>query len=378
MKPKKAAGPDGIPSDFLRALPDEALPHLLRFINRSWEAGELPKAWLRAFIRPLHKSGKDATLPSSHRPIWLTSVIAKLAEKMVQMRLLFYTMEHPLTRVHRAQAGGMLDRDCSEHLAAHTAFLQQATERGLHSVVLYLDMKGAFDRVPRRRLLQRLAKKKIIPRKLLRWLAAFLSEREINVNTEGCTSTSREILTGVAQGSVLGPTLYILYLSDLLNCLDEAEFTCNAGTQLDETTLMDLSKYELQSLAFVDDLTLVITAPTRSTAVDIAQQVLRHVGDWCVRNHAVISAEKSVAQYLGPDARGATLDSLTLPLPSSRRTVKTTWDYDVVKNWLRAGDLRAIPPARIPSKQKQHSTRGAAAPAQPRAPLTGRGCHERA
>jgi ribonuclease HI len=356
---RKAAGPDGIPSDFLLALPDEALPHLLRLVNRTLEAGELPETWLLAYICPLHKHGKDATHTSSYRPIWLTSVVAKLAEKMIQLRLLFYTEVHSCSRVHGAQTGGRRERDCNEALSAHTAGLQKAMESGLSAVVIYLDMKGAFDRVPRRKLLQRLAAQKIIPKRILVWLAAFLRDRKVKVRVDENLSTTRGISTGVPQGSVLGPILYILYLSDLQCTLDATPFTSSEGPQIDVTTASDQSLSSVTHFAFVDDITITVTAPTRRTAVDVARQVIVNVDEWSVNNHAVISAEKTVAQYLGWDKAANSLAHRSLPLPSSRRLVKTECSLPDVIGWLHPCDyLSVVPTARERTRKgqrKQHA-----------------------
>eukprot|EP01063_Lacrimia_lanifica_P031808 TRINITY_DN531_c0_g1_i5.p1 TRINITY_DN531_c0_g1~~TRINITY_DN531_c0_g1_i5.p1 ORF type:complete len:878 (+),score=-7.35 TRINITY_DN531_c0_g1_i5:207-2840(+) len=267
--------------------------------------------------------------------------MCKATERMVQGRLLSWLHTNQNIRINPSQAGGLSQRDCEEHLAALTLRLQKGLELGLHSVVVYIDFAGAFDKVPRKQLLKRLADAGL-PKSILAWLAAFLKDRSFQVKLEGHLSESLSSEAGVPQGSVLGPFLYLVYLSSLLDELDEQANALPAA----------IEKY-----AFVDDLTVVVTAATRNAAVESARHLLSHVDTWATKHFAAVSSDKTVLQYFGGDPRN-TLPLSCLSLASSRREVKVEYTREQVEQWVIDADNAVVgiradarEPA-APSKQK--------------------------
>ncbi|RNC34665.1 L1Tc protein, partial [Trypanosoma cruzi] len=98
----KAPGPDEVCSEALRHISSKGLRFLLRCINRSWTTGTIPAEWGRATIVPLLKPGKSPELLESYRPISLTSIVSKVAEKMVLKRLLWVWTPHPHQYAYRS------------------------------------------------------------------------------------------------------------------------------------------------------------------------------------------------------------------------------------------------------------------------------------
>ncbi|MFG1588221.1 hypothetical protein ACDT12_13090 [Staphylococcus aureus] len=84
---KSAPGEDGIQYEMLRNLPPSSLNSLISLYNQSWFAGVLPSAWKTATVVPILKKGKPASVPSSYRPISLTSTLCKVMEKIDPFRI---------------------------------------------------------------------------------------------------------------------------------------------------------------------------------------------------------------------------------------------------------------------------------------------------
>ena len=114
MKNRKAPGPDDICAEQLRRLGPGAKTVPLRLMNLTWTSGQVPSAWRRASIVPIPKAGKDPKLTSSHRPIALTSHLAKLAERLVAARLAHIAGSDGL--VPHEQVGFRRGRSAQENL----------------------------------------------------------------------------------------------------------------------------------------------------------------------------------------------------------------------------------------------------------------------
>ena len=115
LRGKKAPGPDNICAEHLKHLGPVAKALLLRTINQSWLKGEVPADWRRAVIVLIPKAGKDPKLVGSHRPIALTSHVAKLAERLVAARLTHLAERDDL--VPAEQVGFRRGRSAEENLA---------------------------------------------------------------------------------------------------------------------------------------------------------------------------------------------------------------------------------------------------------------------
>ena len=215
MKKKGAAGPDQICPQFLHQLGDAAKDWLLGCINLSWRTGESPQAWRDATIAPIPKPGKPPGEIESHRPIALTSCIAKLMEKMVANRL-----------KHAAETAGLWNRDQAGFRSQRSTMdqvlrLSQNLDDGFQrrkpadrTVLALLDFSKAYDTVWQADLLNSMLKKGVHPR-LVRWVKGFLVNRRARVRLNGTYSRWRLYREGVPQGSVLAPLLFLFVIDNL-------------------------------------------------------------------------------------------------------------------------------------------------------------------
>ena len=151
-----APGPDGVTPQMLKELSNKGKKILLRVLNHSLSTGQVPTAWRRASVVPIHKTGKPPERPTSYRPISLTSCVCKLAERMIQGRLA-YLLEANGTLASE-QAGFRTGRCTEEQIARLSQDSLDALEAKpmKRTVMVAVDMTAAYDRVHKNSLLYKL------------------------------------------------------------------------------------------------------------------------------------------------------------------------------------------------------------------------------
>lgn len=209
-KTSKAPGTDKILPEFLKHLGPLSVGWLANLFSVIILKCKLPKPWKTARVVALLKPGKKADDPASYRPISLLCTTYKLFERELLARMT------PAVELHLPieQAGFRPNRSCCDQVLALTSHIEAGFQQKLKSVAVFIDLSSAFDTVWKQGLLFKLTK--IFKcRHTYRLFDSILSNRVFQVGLNGIYNKRKILNNGVPQGSVLAPTLFNIYVSDI-------------------------------------------------------------------------------------------------------------------------------------------------------------------
>jgi ribonuclease HI len=291
-------GKDGITYSFIAKCCESTKIFLLDILNHILSTGLVPEDWKHHLVIPILKPSKNPNDPSSYRPIALSSVLAKIMEHLIKIRLEWILESNGA--LSRSQFGFRKGIGTMDSLSVLTSDIRLALSRDQFLVAVFLDITAAYDNV----LLPVLRQKMLqlsIPVRLVNVICNLYMGRSISVRINGAAHPPRIIWKGLPQGSVLSPILYSVYTSDLDKSVD---------------SFCDILQY-------ADDLALYYASEDISDCTVRLNAALKYLNTWLNNHGLTLSATKSSAlvftrKRLIPDV-DLVIDSESLPVVSKAK-----------------------------------------------------------
>ena len=242
LKVNKATGLDQIPYCMLKDGASIITNSVTYLVNLSLSVGSMPDEWKQAKVIPLHKSGCREDM-DNYRPISILPVISKIAESAVNVQLQQYLTQHNL--LSSVQSGFRKYHSTQTAVTFFSDSIRRNTELGQITGALFIDLRKAFDTVPHNPLISKLSRFGI-KEKSLEWFKSYLSSRTQAICIGNELSSHKNVLSGVPQGSVLGPVLFILYINDLVSSVQFSQVMMYADDTVIYYSSTQLSEIELK------------------------------------------------------------------------------------------------------------------------------------
>lgn len=266
LKNTPSAGHDGITTQFLKNNADILAEPLSKLFNRSILSGVFPRTLKKAIIVPIFKEGEKNVI-SNYRPISLLSVISKLLEKVMHIRILKFLEKTEFLASN--QYGFIPKKSVDLALIQHMGDIVDGAESGNKVIAVYCDIRRAFDTVNHEILLNKLESLGVRGG-VWDWFSSYLSDRSQRVRVMGCLGDEGLVTHGVPQGSALGPLLFIIYVNDLLNL-----------------------KMGGRVYSFADDTAIVYKAPTKESILDTINADMSVLKNWFWSHHLFLNLKKT-------------------------------------------------------------------------------------
>ena len=270
LKTNTAVGYDKIPAKILKDLKSTISTPLSKIINLSFETDTFPISMKHAVVRPIFKNKGSDDDPQFYRPISVLTALSKIIERAATNRIVKFLENH--NKLYNSQHAYRQHHSTITSLVETTEYIHEALEMKQIPAIVATDLSKAFDSVSHTLLLQKLEKMGF-HKSCINWIKSYLSHRTQITKFSSVESDEEVVQSGVPQGSILGPVLFIAYTADLAQDIKGCKF-----------------------VAYADDAALLLSA---TTTVDLKRKIettINLVRDWYTRNGLQINADKT--EYL--------------------------------------------------------------------------------
>ena len=215
-----SSGYDNISAKFLIQCADVLCEPISNLYNLSIINGEYPDVLKRDNVVPIFKRKGSKTAVENYRGIAIQPILAKVFEGFVNRAL----RSHLSNLIVDNQHGFMKSKSCATNLITYSDFITKTFDNKTQTHSIYTDFRRAFDVVPHKLLLHKLNKQFGVEGTMLKWFKSYLSGRMQRVVINGVSSNWYSASSGVPQGSIIGPTLFLTYINDIANCVKYSQF----------------------------------------------------------------------------------------------------------------------------------------------------------
>lgn len=250
-----------------RSIIETIAPYLAFIFNTSVDQGVFPDLMKHSKVVPLFKSG-DSKEPNNYRPVSILPVLSKVFEKLMLNQMLRHFNKYSI--FHEQQYGFTKGRCTTDAGVTLIKNIFNAWEEAQDTIGIFCDLSKAFDCVNHETLLSKLEHYGIRTT-ALDLLRSYLKDRQVKVQVNGVNSLGSEINMGVPQGSILGPFLFLVYINDLPQLLQDGP----------------------KMVLFADDTSLIFKIDRRSLNLDDVNNSILEVQNWFTVNNLVLNEKKT-------------------------------------------------------------------------------------
>ena len=275
LKANVAVGYDDLPAKIYKNLSEVLSPSICMLVNLSYLTSTFPQALKHAIVKPIYKNKGSQEDPQYYRPLSVLTILSKIFEKSAKNQLTDFLENN--NRLYPSQHAYRRFHSTTTSLAEITDFLHWELEEGNIPAVVSTDLSKAFDTVSHPLLLRKLEQMEL-NKQSLQWIKSYLSKRTQETRFSEVRSETCEVQSGVPQGSILGPILFIAFTTDLSTSVPESKI-----------------------VAYADDAAILVSEKDLTNLKRKIELCLEKVQLWYTNNGLLINPSKTEFMVLGND-----------------------------------------------------------------------------